>query len=226
MNKTMDQLKYWTRLTASAAYTFVKINIVGGLSTGLAVALMIVLIVQQSFGGGPGPGHVGGAGALAMLFALRPGALITAMIILFVSPVFLIVWGYKYVMVLTSGKLIRDKGEDLLYPLIDKALGRLKRSRPQLMIKGGDALKVKLRLIQEIKESSDSKLAKRITIWGLKSADLNDVNLGAEDLSLSEVIRDRLINALHSFSKPSKLLFYIVLALQWTAVLLTLLKVF
>jgi hypothetical protein len=225
MGTTYDHVKYWTRLTASAAFSFLKINLVGGLSTGLCVTVLIFLIIHQSLGDGPGPGHVGGAGILVVLFSVRPVAFILAAIILFASPFLFFILGNKYIVMRISSKILKEKGEDLLFPLLETVLNKVKGGSPELLHKGSDMLKVKLRLIQEIKDSSHNKWAKRITTWGLERADLGSVDLGAENLSLTQILRDRIVMALRTFATPSRKFFWVILAVQWTAVVLTALKI-
>lgn len=226
MNKAFDGIKYGASLAASAAFSFIKINLIGGLSTGLATASMLVILLQQSFGDGPGPVHAGGTAVIVALFSMRPIASILTAAILFVSPFVLFALGNKYILMKLSNRLLQDKGEDLLHPLIDKALARVRKSQPDLLRKGGDALRTKLRIIQEIKDSSESKWTKRITVWGLKKADLDGVDFGAEDLRFTQTIRDRVVNALRTFSSPSRSFFWITLALQWAVVVLALWGIF
>jgi hypothetical protein len=224
MNKTFDRMKYGAGMAASAAFSFIKINLLGGLSTGLAVVVMFLLMSYQGFGDGPGPAHASGWAAIVVLFTMRPIAFILAVAILFISPFVLFAMGNKYILMKTAGRMIKDKGEPLLYPLIDTAVHRIRQNQPDLLRKGGDTLKTKLRMIQAVKDSNENRWTKRITTWGLKKADLHDVDFGAEDLSIMQTIRDRVVVALYAFSTPSKKFFWIILAVQWCAVVLTLLQ--
>jgi hypothetical protein len=224
MNKTSDRIKYGAGLAASAAFSFIKINLLGGLSTGLATAVMFLIMIAQGFGDGPGPAHVSGWAVIVVLFTMRPIAFILAVVILLVSPVVLFALGNKYILMKTASRMIKDKGEPLLYPLIDTAVHRIRQNQPDLLRKGGDTLKTKLRMIQAVKDSNENRWTKRITMWGLKKADLHDVDFGAEDLSIMQTIRDRVVVALHTFSTPSRKFFWIILTVQWCAVVLTLLQ--
>lgn len=226
MNKSIDRIKYGASLAATAALSFIKINLVGGLSTGLATASMLLIMVQQSLGEGPGPIHAGGNATIVALFSMRPIASILTAAILIVSSFLFFALGNKYILMKLSNRLLHDKGEELLYPLIDKVLARIRKSQPDLLRKGGDALRTKLQIIQEIKDSSESKWTKRITVWGLKRADLDGVDLGAEDVSITKTIRDRVVNALRTVSSPSRSFFWIILAVQWAVVVLVLFEFF
>jgi hypothetical protein len=224
MNKTFDRIKYGAGLAASAAFSFIKINLLGALSTGLAVVVMFLLMSYQGFGDGPGPAHASGWATIVVLFTMRPIAFILAVAILFVSPFALFALGNKYILMKTAGRMIKDKGEPILYPLIDAAVLRIRQGQPELLRKGGDTLKTKLHMIQAVKDSNENRWTKRITMWGLKKADLHDVDFGAEDLSIMQTIRDRVVSALHTFSTPSRKFFWSILAIQWCAVVLTLVQ--
>lgn len=224
MSSTIDRVKYGASLAASAAFSFLKINVLGGISNALAVTCILLLVVGQSFEGG-GPAHAGGWAVVVALFSVRPAAMLLATIIFFASPFALFVLGNKYILMKLAGRLLNDNGETYLYPLIDKALSKVRTEQPELLRKGGDALKTRLRLIQSIKDQQENKWTKRITLWGLKKADLSTVDFGAADLSLTQVIRDRIINALRSSTTPSRKFFWMIAGFQWLVVLLTLLKI-
>lgn len=224
MNKNFDRMNYGAGVAASAAFSFIKINLLGALSTGLATAVMFLMMIAQGFGDGPGPAHVSGWAAIVLLFTMRPIAFILAVLILLVSPVVLFAMGNKYILMKTAGRILKEKGEPLLYPLIDTAVHRIRQSQPDVLRKGGDTLKTKLRMIQSVKDSNENRWTKRITTWGLKKADLQDVDFGAKDLSILQTIRDRVVLALHTFSTPSRKFFWIILAVQWCAVVLTLVQ--
>lgn len=221
---TLDRVKYGASMAASAAFSFLKVNLLGSLSTALAVTCILLLVVGQSFEGG-GPAHAGGWAVVVALFSVRPAAMLLATIIFFASPFALFVLGNKYILMKLAGRLLSDNGETYLYPLIDKALSKVRTEQPELLRKGGDALKTRLQLIQGIKDQQENRWTKRITLWGLKKADLSNVDFGAADLSLTQVIRDRIISALRTITTPSRRFFWIIAGLQWLVVLLTLLKI-
>ncbi len=225
MSNVLDRVKYGAGLATRAAFSFLKINLIGGLSTAASVATILYLVVHQSFGDGAGPGHVGGPGVAAVLFAVRPVALTLAAIILFASPIVLFVLGNKYILMKLAGRVINDNGETFLYPLLDKALSKVRTDQPELLRKGGDSLKARLRLIQGIKDQHENKWAKRITQWGLEKAELNDVDLGAENFSLTQTLRDRIVNALRAATTPSRSFFWITVTIQWLVVVLTFYRV-
>ena len=222
---TLDRVKYGASLATSAAFSFLKINLLGGLSTALAVTCILLLVVGQSFEGG-GPAHAGGWAVVVALFSVRPGAMLLATIIFFASPFALFFLGNKYILMKLAGRLLNDNGESYLHPLIDKALSKVRTEQPELLRKGGDSLKARLRLIQGIKDQQENQWAKRITLWGLNKADLGNVDFGAEDLSLTQVIRDRIVRSLRSMATPSRKFFWIIAGLQWLVVLLTLVQFF
>jgi len=225
MTQTFDKIKYGARLAASATFSFIKINLIGSISTVLFAFVTFIVLTNQCFGAGPGPGHVSGYAFLMVLFSLRPVASTLTVCILSISPFILFALGNKYILMKTTNKVIKEKGESLLYPLVDSVLNKVKQKQPELLKKGVDTAKLKMKILHEIKESNDNKWVKRITTFGLNKANLNEIDFGNENLSFTEIIKIRIVSSLQNISKPSKTFFLTILVLQWFVFLLIILKV-
>lgn len=217
-----DNFKYATKLFGSATFTFFKINILGQLLFCVIAVLTLGTIIYQS---GHGMGHVNGSAAILLLFALRPIGFSLAVLSIFTIPFLLFSLGNKYIISKIINKLLSDKGEILLYPIIDKVLDKIKLNQPDLLKQGADKTKLQLKLIQEIRDSNDNKWLKKIIIYGFKKVSLNDIDFKDENVSFSDIIKDKIITGLKNVSKPSRNFFWIILGIQITLIILIITQV-
>jgi hypothetical protein len=214
-----DNLKYVTKLVSSSTFSFFKINIIGQLLVALISVLSLSVIIYQS-SSGPGLGHVSGGAVVLVLFALRPIGFSLVVLCLFVLPFLLFSLGNKYIISKTINKLLSDKGEVLLFPIIDKVLNKVKTKQPDLLKQGADKTKLQLRLIQEIRDSNDNKWLKKIIIYGFKKISLEDIDFKDENVSFTDIIKDKIITGLKNVSQPSRNFFWIILGIQITVLIL------
>ena len=49
----------------------------------------------------------------------------------------------------------------------------------------------KLKLIQNIKNDSENKLLKRIVIYGMRKAQINDIDFNQEELNFNDIIKTK-----------------------------------
>ena len=220
--KTPEMMKYGAGLTASAAFSFLKINIIGGLSTALFTIISFIVLTMQCFPHGSSAGHTGSAiGFLIILFTLRPVAFTLSACIFGISPVLLFTLGNKYLLSKIINKIIKDKGESLLNPLIDRVLNSIQQRQPDLLKKGTDLAVLKLRMVQEIKDSKDNKWIRRITLFGLRKIKLDDIDFNDEKLPVPEIIKLRIQNSLQNRPAPGRTFFWVIIGLQWLVLLVT-----
>lgn len=217
-----DNLKYVTKLFSSATFSFFKINILGQILYAIIGVFTLFTIIYQS---GTGLGHVSGSAAIMLLFALRPIGFGLTVISIFAGPFLLFSFGNKYIISKTIHKLLSDKGEALLFPIIDKVLNKVKSNQPDLLRQGADKTKLQLKLIQEIRDSNDNKWLKKIIIYGLKKIKLEEVDFKDENVNFPDIIKGKIITGLKNVSQPSRNFFWIILGIQLTILILILTQV-
>lgn len=218
-----DNLKYTAKLFSSASFSFFKINILGQFLIAFVTVISLITIIYQS--SGTGMAHVNGISVVTFLFALRPIGFSLTVLSIFITPFLLFSLGNKYVISKTIHKLLSDKGETLLVPIIDKVLNKIKSHQPELLKKGSDTTKLKLKLLQEIRDSKESKWLKKIIIFGFQKVNLDDVDFSDEKVSFSDIIKTKIITGLKNISQPSRNFFWIILAIQIVLLILILLRI-
>lgn len=209
-----ENLKYTAKLAGSAALSFLKINIPGQILIGVFSAASILTILFQTIDAGASGAHTNGIGVLISLFVVRPVASILTLLSLIVSPILLFYLGNKYILSKLIHKVINDKGENILFPIIDKILNKLQVKQPALFSKGTDKIKLKLKMIQEIKDSNENKWFKKIILFALNKVHLNEVDFADEKLSFNDVTKKSMLSALKKITEPSRSFFWIICSVQ------------
>jgi len=224
-NTISDEVKYAAKLLSRATLSFLKINLVGQIAIAILCIITIVVIISQTFNSGGGPVHTNGQAAIVVLFLARPISFGLSVLSIFGAPFLLFTLGNKYVMARTINRLIADKGEQILFPIIDRILNKIKANQPQLMQSGVDKTKLRLKVLQEIRDSKENKWFKKIIAFGFKKVELNEIDFRNENVSFTEILKNKIIDKLKDISEPSRLFFYLILGWQTLILLLTVFKV-
>jgi hypothetical protein len=218
-----ENLQYTAKLAGSAALSFLKINVPGQLLIGIFSAAILVTLLFQSVDGGA---HSGAEAGIVLIFVARPFASILELLAFFLSPILLFYLGNKYIITKLINKVISDKGENILFPLLDKVLNKLQEKQPALFAKGSDKALLKIKMIQEIKESTENKWFKRIILFALKKVHLSELDLADENRSFNDVVKKSTLTVLKSITEPSRSFFWIICGAQVLVFLLIILRVF
>ena len=150
---------YIAKLVAKTGFSFLKINILGQLAINFFAALSVIFILIQSTKDATylgGPIHYDGNMALIQLFAIRPIGTGIVMLSLFICPYLLFTLGSKYLLSKTIHQILNDKGEKILYPLLEKIIDKIKMQNPDLFNKGEDFVKLKLKMLFEVELSDEN----------------------------------------------------------------------
>ena len=205
-----ENIKYITKISASAVFSFLKINILGAVSTVLVVILEFIFLTKNI--DAVHSAHVSAIPFLLMMFFARPVGSILWYLTCLVSPYLFFVFGNQYIIKKIISKIVTDKSESLIHPFLDKVLTKFKDKQPNVLRNSGDFTLNKLKIIQEIKnDKSENK-------W-LKKIQLDDVDFSKENLNFYEIIKTKTIQSLQSVSEPSKNAIWISVGIQWVILL-------
>lgn len=220
-----EDFKYFAKLFGRATVSFLKINLIGQFSIAILCITTILIIIRQTYSNGSGSVHTSDEAAIVVLFIQRPIAFGITLLSMIASPFLLFSMGNKYVMFKTINRLIADKGEKLLFPIIDKILLKVKEHQPELFRQGVDKTKLQLSILQEIRDSKQNNWLKRIIAFGFKKVDLNEIDFKDENVSFTEIIKVKIIDQLKSISEPSRLFFWVIWGINLLILILTGFKV-
>lgn len=212
-----ENLQYTAKLAGSAALSFLKINVPGQLLIGLISSAIFATLLLQSVNGGA---HAGAAAGLLIIFFARPLACILALIFIIGSPILLFVLGNKYIITKLINRLVHDKGENILFPLLDKILNKLQEKQPNLFAKGSDKMLLQFKMVQEIKDSTENRWFKRIVLFALNKVHLSEMDFSDENKSFNAVFKDATLTVLKSITEQSRSFFWIICGAQFFLFLL------
>ncbi|MCZ8215684.1 MAG: hypothetical protein O9262_05555 [Cyclobacteriaceae bacterium] len=118
----------------------------------------------------------------------------------------------KYTLNLSIYKVWQLKGNDFLKQKIEVYANRLSAVSPNWLKEMGSPVKVKLKLMDQIKNDKESNgIQKRILKFGLKMIKLDDVDFNQENLKLSEIIFTKIDQYVSTMSKPTMKWFYLAI---------------
>ncbi len=213
-----ENIKYITKISASAVFSFLKINILGAVST-VAVVILEFIFLTKNIDAGHSA-HASAIPFLMMTFFARPVGSILLYLTCLVSPPLFISFGNQYVIKKVINKVITDKSESIIHPFLDKILIKFKDKQPNVLRNSGDFSLNKLKIIQDIKnDKTENKWLKKIIVFGMKKIQLDDVDFSQENFNFYEVIKTKNQQSLQSVSEPSKNAIWITIGIQWILLL-------
>jgi hypothetical protein len=211
-----EQVKYFTKITSIAVFSFIKINLLGSANT-------LICCVIGSFLLSVNVGHAAhtNSGALILLvfFTSKPIGTIL-LVLIFLAPFLYMILGNKYILSKVIHRLIKDKSESTIIPLLDRVLTKFKNNQPDGIKIGADLGLAKIKLLDQVKSETDNKWLKKVLSFGLKKIKLDDVDLSQNNIDFKDVIKTKTITALHDSTEPSRKGILAVLILQWIFLLL------
>lgn len=208
---------YIAKLSSVAVFNWIKINLLGLVSTVITFIIGLCVLLYQV-----DTGHAGHAGILPVfliVFMSRPlGSVLVVLILL--CNILYVMLSNKYVIGKVINKIINDKAESHILPLIDNILSKLKVKQPDLIKKGADYSMVKLKLIDQAKQESENKWVRKAICFGMEKIRLDDVDFSQENLSFNEIIKQKLFAALNNISAPSMQPIWLTVLFQWVSLLI------
>lgn len=217
MNKTITNLKYFSKLSTVFLFNVLKIYGIGFFSTVITLIWGIYLLSNSL---GSSLGHSGVYPFLVATITAKPISSIIFYLLMLIAPYIIGVFAIKYAMSSVISKIIKDKAEIILIPFIDKIIDKFKTNQPVVVRTGADYTLAKIKLLNDFQNSSENKIIKRIVSYALKKVKFDELNLGNENANFYDIIKSKLIEKLHELSEPSSVFFFIYIGLQWVSLIL------
>lgn len=217
MNKITDHLKYFSKLSAVFIFSILKIYAIGIFSMLITLVLGIYILSDRL---GPALGHTGVVAFLITTIKAKPVSASIFYLLMIIAPFFTIVFATKYAMSVVISKLLQDHSKTIVVPFIDKIINVFKAKQPTVIRTSTDFAIAKVKLLNEFKNSSENKILKRILGYALNKIKFDELNLGAENVDFSDIIKTTLIEKLNELAEPSAMIFYIYIGLQWISLML------
>ncbi len=218
MSTLSDKIKYFAKLSSIGVFTFIKIHLLAVVSTIAVLIIGFILLLKGVDTGNSGDISI--TSYIVMMFTKKPVGSILFLLVLFGSPYLYFLFGNKYILNKIIHKIVKDKSEKYICPLLDKALAKINVNQSIALQEGFDYSMLKLQLIREIQHESENKWIKKAILLGIKQTPFNYVDLGEEGISFNDFIKLNIIKTLENISEPSKMIIWIIIGIQWLLLLL------
>ncbi|MCT2562059.1 hypothetical protein [Chryseobacterium herbae] len=212
MNKITNQIKYFSKLSAVFILSLLKIYGIGILSTIITLILGFYILSNSL---GSSLGHSGAYLFIVAAVTVKPVSGSIFLLLMIAAPFVIGVFSTKYAMANIISRLVKDHSETLLIPAIDKILSKFRSGQPAVVRTSADYALMKIKLMNEFKNSSENKILKRILSYGLKKLSFDELDLKNGNANFYDIIKTKLIEKLHELAEPSAMIFYIYIGLQW-----------
>ncbi len=213
-----ERVIYFAKLTGMSIFSFIKINMLGATSTAI-FALVGFILLNKNIDPGPSV-HGSPIPYLMQIFLSKPFTSSLFYLVFVASPFLFFFLGNKYILSKVIHKVLRDKSENYLEPILDRVLIKIKEIKDNLIGNGENYKNIKIKLTNQLKNENENKWLKRTISYGLKKAKLDDVDFKDENLSHVDVIKKKIIQTLMDVSLPSRRAIWILILIQWIVVLL------
>lgn len=117
-----EHLKYFAKLSSISIFSFLKINFLGSFTT-IIIAIIGFIDLTKDINVGSS-GHFSAIPFVIMTFANRPIGSILWFLVCVLSPFLFFAIGNKYILNKIANKIVNEKFETLIYPLLDKVLSK------------------------------------------------------------------------------------------------------
>lgn len=209
-----ENFKYFAKLSGIAIASFLKINILAVFSTVIVIIIEFFLLTKNIDAGHSG--HASAIPFLILTFFARPFGSVLWYLTCICSPFLFFALGNKYIISKLSHKLITDKSESLINPLLERIFKKFQTKQPEILKNTGDFSLNKLKIIQEIKnDKTENKWMRKIIVFGMKKIKLDDVDFNKENQNFYDIIKEKTLQSLKDISEPSRKLIWIAIAIQW-----------
>ncbi|MDR2222113.1 MAG: hypothetical protein LBE34_05165 [Flavobacteriaceae bacterium] len=217
----IDKIKYTAKISSIGVFNFVVMVFLGAFSAAMTFTIGLMLLM---YGSHMNAGHTSGEFvliALAMVYPIQSIALLLTVI----SVYFIYAMSTSYAIKKVASKLVADKSESLLYPVIDKALDKTmggydEEAKSNMVQKGTDFALLQMKAIDNIKNESNNIWVRRLLVMGFEKLRLDDIPFGEEKGNVREAIKMKIVGFIQDFATPDRKKYWYILLYHWLVVLM------
>ena len=210
MNQIKNNLKYFSKLSFIFLINLVKVYGIGVFFTFLFIVLGSYFLIHNI----GSIGHSGPFLFFAASFTTQPVLTSLYLILCIFSVVLIPSFAMKYSVSRALNKIINDKSESILNPILDKLIQKYKEKQPDILRTSGDYVLDKARLISELKDSSENKIMKTILSFTIKKIKLEEFVSTDPNVDFYENIKVKIFSKIKELAGSSMSLLFILIASQ------------
>lgn len=205
-----EHFTYFAKLSFKILMTFIKINLLGFISTVSVIIIEFAILSTQ--GEGAPTNSYSFIPDFVYNFWNRPIGTFLWLLTCFASSITFFILGNNYIISKVAHQILTDKSESLVYPFLDKIFLRSKNNSPHVFKNIGDYSVNKIRMIQSVQEDqNENKWLRRIIAFAMKRVKLDDVDFKNKNQDFYEIFKTKTIQNLKEISEPSKMSIWIAL---------------
>lgn len=214
-----DNIKYGVKLSGVGVFSFLKLAVVGVSSAIISLITGIVLLSNGLLVDEQGKAYESSFSTFIKDYPYLSILLLLTVISIY----FVFSFASQYAMRKVASRVIEDKAETYLEPMMDKAmdktLGNISEEEKRGMIQRGlDYSVLKLQTVNNIKEESSNRWVKYLLAYGFSKLKLDDIPFGDEKFNVRDEIKKRVMIAIKDFATPSSQLFWAIVIYHWLVI--------
>lgn len=213
-----EKIIYFTKLASISIFSFIKINLLGIITTTLFWIFGFILLAQN-LSSGPSV-HAGGEMYVVLIAITNPFSSVLFYLMAVASPFLFFFIGNRYILKKLIHRILSDKAEKYLYPVLDSIFIKVKEKIEVSLKNGGNYKAVKELLIQQLRTEHENKWVRRIIKFGVKKVKLETVDFNQENITILELLKIKIIQTLIEYSRPSRKSIWILVLIQLVILLL------
>jgi hypothetical protein len=198
----IENIKLFAKIGAKTASKWLVIFL-----TGFFFTILFMVVALMSLERETGGGHFGSLGLpLDYLQSNLP-----AFLVVFCFPIITVLYyicANKMAVSTAIFETWKNKGEGEVRPAAASLIERVTGNQRVEKIATPALLRIKL--LDSVRQSSESKIKKRIIGYTFRKIRLDDINFSADDVKLSDVLSQKFTNFISESAEPSWMFFWIL----------------
>lgn len=207
-----NKIQYIVKLSSIALFSFVKINLLGFICTFLFFFIGGYFLTKN-IQSDPSVRVTAIPFLISFYFENIYGSILFT-ITFFISPFLFFYVGNKYIFAKLANKLVEDNSAEYIEPVLNNLLDKVKASKDFIVRDGENYSLLKEKLITQLKNENENKWIKKVIHFSLKKVNLDDVDFSDKTLSFKDVLKNKLLQIIHSISKPNRKMIWLVILSQ------------
>lgn len=207
-------MKYGKNIIKTSIISFLKINVSIFFSTLIFFVFSVNLFVEDFYELKINNESISIWYSLFKTITIRPISIIITFVVVILSPILAFKLGNKYIINKISLTILDNSKENYIFPILDKIFYNIQKNNPKLLELGIETIKLKSKLIEEIKNSNNNKWMKRLVINEIQKLKLDKIKNNYEEINLKELIVNKIFDNLKITPKPSKKFIFFIISAQ------------
>ncbi|MCC9042524.1 hypothetical protein LNQ81_07455 [Myroides sp. M-43] len=215
----IDNVKYGLKLSGFGVFNFMKLAFVGIGSAVISLIAGIVLLSKGLLVDKHGNVYKSSFSTFISDYPYQSILLFLTLISIF----FLFSFSSQYAMRKVASRILDDRAESFLEPIMDKAMdktmGKINDAEKQNMVQRGiDYSVLKLQTINNVKQETSNRWLRYLLVLGFSKLKLEDIPFDDPKFNVRSEIKTRVLDVIKEFAAPSSQFFWTIIVYHWIVI--------